>query len=71
MELLNEIQNITGFNTFRIWRCSKPIQKGTFRSKRYTRKGDAINWIPEALLGKKEYILVCVNSITGTTYEWI
>lgn len=68
-ELLEEIQNIKGFSTSMVWAVNK-IGRGGFRTKRYTRKQDAINRVKSAI-GKKMYILVTVNSITGTTYEWI
>jgi hypothetical protein len=69
-ELLDEIQNMTGFDTYRLWWVGKNKSKGYFCGKRYTRKRDAIRDL-ESVIGLKMYILVKVNSITGTTYEWI
>jgi hypothetical protein len=70
-ELLDEIQNIKGFNTYRIWCVGTKKYGGSFYGKRYTRRGDAINCVSRSSLGLRLYILVKVNSITGTTYEWI
>ena len=63
-ELLEISQNIKAFKCYRVYSV---IGKG-FVGKKYTRKGDAISGRNQ---GTKQYVLVCVNSVTGTTYEWI
>ena len=70
-ELLDEVQNIKGFNTYRVWSVGTKNYGGSFYGKRYTRREDAINYIGQSSKGLRLYILVKVNSITGTTYEWI
>lgn len=70
-ELLDEVQNIKGFNTYRMWCVGTKNTNGYFIGKRYTRRGDAINDLGHSSIGLKLYILIKVNSITGTTYEWI
>lgn len=68
-ELLEEIQNIKEFKTYRVWRIGLK-GSGSWISKRYTRKRDVLNSY-EYYVGKKCCILAEVSSDGETKYEWI
>lgn len=65
-ELLEKIQNIKVFKVYKVW----SVKSKTYHSRVYSSKGHILNAF-EDYIGKKMYILICVNSITETTYEWI
>lgn len=65
-ELLDEIQNIKEFKSYRVW-C---VNTKSWLTETYNQK----NWAIKKVFGwpsRYKPLLVTVSSITGTTYEWI
>ena len=69
-ELIEQIQEITEFKLYRLWGVGNSKSKGSWASKKYTRKQDLINQ-NKYLVGKKQGIIVIVSSLSPTQYEWL
>lgn len=65
-ELFNAAQQIKELKMYRVWDATHKC----WCSKKYTRRGDAINNY-ESYVNLNMYILVTVSSSSETKYEWI